>query len=115
MNVQQDTVFLLALVCGIATFGTRLLPMLWHSKGGADALPPRLRLALSALGPAAISALIVASLWSQVAVPQPWLPALRILLALSSIVLVRRLVGGSALPTLAGVLVFGALQYLAAM
>ena len=50
MNVQQDTVFWLALVCGIATFGTRLLPMLWHSKGGADALPPRLRLALSALG-----------------------------------------------------------------
>ena len=111
MNVQQDTVFWLALVCGIATFGTRLLPMLWHSKGGADALPPRLRLALSALGPAAISALIVASLWSQWQWGQPAWPLLRVVLSLLAIVLVRRIAGGVALPTLAGILAYGGLSY----
>ncbi|MDO5653788.1 MAG: AzlD domain-containing protein [Brachymonas sp.] len=113
-NTQPGTLFWIALACGIGTFATRLWPMLWHSKGGAESLPPRLRQALAGLGPAAIGALIVASLWSQVAVAQPLLPAARILAALAAIALVRKLAGGTALPTLAGVLVFGALQYLAA-
>lgn len=114
MNLQQSHVFWIALACGIGTLTTRLWPMYWHSKGGAESLSPTLSRALAGLGPAAISALIVASLWSEVAVAQPWLPAARIAAALGSIVLVRKLVGGAAWPTLAGVLVYGALQYLAA-
>lgn len=87
--------------------------MLWHSKGGAG-LSPGLRRALAALGPAAIGALIVL-LWPQVAVVQPLVPTLRILAAIAAIVLVRRCTGGTALPTLAGVLVFGLPQYLATL
>ena len=59
--------------------------------------------------------LIVASLWPQVAVAQPLVPTLRILAAIAAIVLVRRCTGGTALPTLAGVLLFGLLQYLATL
>lgn len=114
MNLQQSYVFWVALACAVGTCITRLWPMYWHSKGGAENLSPALRRALAELGPAAIGALIVASLWPQVAVAQPLLPALRILAALAAIVLVRKLTGGSAWPTLAGVLVFGLLQYLAA-
>ena len=113
MNLQQSHVFWIALACAVGTFGTRLWPMLWHSKGGANSLSPGLRRALAALGPAAIGALIVSSLWPQVAVAQPALPALRIALAIAAILLARKWVGSTALPTLAGVLVFGLLQYLA--
>ncbi len=115
MNLQQSHVFWVALACAVVTFATRLWPMLWHSKGGAEALSPGLRRALAALGPSAIGALIVASLWPQVAVAQPLVPTLRILAAIAAIVLVRRCAGGTALPTLAGVLVFGLLQYLATL
>lgn len=114
MNLQHSHVFWVALACAVCTLATRLWPMYWHSKGGAERLSPTLRRALAGLGPAAIGALIVASLWSQVAVAQPWLPALRIFTALAVIVIVRKWAGGTAWPTLAGVLVFGALQYLAA-
>ena len=113
-NTQPGALFWIAMACGIGTFATRLWPMLWLSKGGANALSPRLRRALAALGPSAIGALIVSSLWPQVAVAQPVLPAVRIALAIAAILLTRKLVGGTALPTVAGVLVFGALQYWAA-
>lgn len=114
MNLQQSHVFWVALACAIGTFALRLCPLLWHSKGGAEALPPRLRRALAALGPTAIGALIVSSLWPQVAVAQPLIPALRLLASIAAILLVRKVVGGTALPTLAGVFVYGLLQYLAA-
>lgn len=114
MNLQPGHVFWIALACALGTLAARLGPMYWHSKGGAEALSPALRRALAGLGPAAIGALIVASLWPQAVVAQPWLPVARILLALASVAWVRRWVGGTAWPTLAGVLVYGALQYLAA-
>ena len=41
------------------------------------------------------------------------MPALRLLLALATIALTRKLAGGIAVPTLVGIVVFGGLQYMA--
>ena len=111
--MSESTLIWVVLASGLGTLALRLWPMLWHQKSGANHLRPGLRHALAALGPAAIGALIVASLWPQLAVAQPLLPGLRLLAALAAIALTRKLAGGVAVPTLAGVLVFGALQYLA--
>lgn len=105
------TLALVIAACSLGTLAIRLWPMLWHKKNGPDALGPRMHRVLSALGPAAIAALLVASLWPQVAVAQPLWPVLRLLAALAAIVLARRLGGGVAMPTLAGVLVYGLLQW----
>ena len=99
------------LLCGLGTFFLRLWPMRWHQGRGDEAMQPWLRGALQALGPAAIGALLVASLWSQWRWGQPAWPLMRVVLSLLGIVLVRRVAGGVALPTLAGVLVYGGLSY----
>lgn len=98
-------------LCGLGTFLIRLWPMRWHQGRGDADMQPWLRGALQALGPAAIGALLVASLWSQWQWGQPLLPLARVLLALAAIVLARRLTGGVAVPTLAGILVYGAISY----
>lgn len=107
------TLALVVAACGLGTFVIRLWPMLWHKNSEPDALGPRMHRALSALGPAAIAALLVASLWPQMAVAQPLWPALRMLAALAVIAVVRQLMRGVAIPTLAGVLAYGLLQWAA--
>ena len=99
------------LLCGLGTFFLRLWPMRWHQGRGDEAMQPWLRGALQALGPAAIGALLVASLWSQWRWGQPAWPLMRVVLSLLAIVLARRVAGGVALPTLAGILAYGGLSY----
>ena len=69
--------------------------------------PPR----TGSAGPISHCALVLTTLWPQVTVAAPALPALRLLLALATIALTRKLVGGIAVPTLVGIVVFGGLQY----
>ena len=99
------------LLCGAGTFLIRLWPMRWHQGRGDEAMQPWLRGALQALGPAAIGSLLVASLWSQWQWGQPVWQLARVLLGLLAIVLARRVAGGVALPTLAGILAYGGLSY----
>ena len=111
MKLAPITLLWVILACSAGTLALRLLPMLWHKKIGSDALSPSTHRALAALGPSAIGALVLTTLWPQVTVAAPALPALRLLLALATIALTRKLVGGIAVPTLVGIVVFGGLQY----
>lgn len=102
--------FLLILICGIGTYLLRWLPLRWQQGGAYERLHPRLRLALAALGPAAIVALLIASLWPSIT--HGTLSAQLVLTgALAAIALTRALCGGIALPTLGGVLVYGLGQW----
>ena len=113
MKIAPFTLLWVILACSAGTLALRLLPMLWHKKIGSDALSPRTHRALAALGPSATGALVLTTLWPQVTVAAPAMPALRLLLALATIALTRKLAGGIAVPTLVGIVVFGGLQYMA--
>lgn len=113
MNV--NSLWWVILLCGAGTFLLRLLPMRWQQRNGDADLQPRLRGALQALGPAAIGALLVVSLWPQLqaGLTSP-LPVLRLTAGVAAILLTRKVAGGVAIPTLAGVLAYGICAWLTA-
>jgi len=99
---DADWVLLLTvLACGLGTFLLRALPFWWGLRQGAGR-SRFIRRGSAAIGPAAIAALLVAAvfplLWPE-AGPTRALPAA---VALGTLVLVHRLRGGLAGPTLLG-------------
>lgn len=99
---------LIVLLCGAGTFLLRFLPM-WQTrrKSGTSVLPGRLHHLLQGIGPAAITALLVVSLWSSFVTNYHLETALGTGLALLSILVIKRLSGGIAAPTLAGAIIYG--------
>ena len=99
---------LIVLLCGAGTFLLRFLPM-WQTrrKSGTPVLPGRLHHLLQGIGPAAITALLVVSLWPSLVTNFHPKTALGTGLALLSILVIKRLSGGIAAPTLAGAIIYG--------
>ena len=114
--MNLDTLLTIVL-CGVGTFLLRFLPI-WQARqttGGARTTPWVQRL-LQGIGPAAIMALLVISLWSGIAGPGAHIS--RILCAfaaLATIAGLKKRFGGIALPTLAGALVYGLLAHAAGL
>ncbi|WP_043528173.1 AzlD domain-containing protein [Litchfieldella xinjiangensis] len=106
---------LIVLLCGLGTFLLRWLPV-WHARRERQQRPPPvvLQRLLRAIGPAAITSLLVVSLWPIVTQPENGAPILAVGLALLVMVIVKRFKGGIALPTLLGAATYGgALHFLA--
>lgn len=98
----------IVVACGIATFLLRFLPIWRTRRKPASSKPaPLLDRFLQAIGPAAISALIVISLHPKLIGHFQWPSLIAIALALLTIVLSKRATSGIAVPTLAGALVYG--------
>jgi branched-subunit amino acid transport protein len=111
---MSEAVLWIALACGIGTYTMRVLPLWWRSHRQARATggaPGRwlqaLTLLVQGVGPAAITALLVVSLWPTGG-PTAWPPrrALAVLAGLIAVAAVKRWRGGLAAPTLAGALVY---------
>ena len=99
---------LIVLLCGAGTFLLRFLP-LWQARrkpGVADSSKP-LHCLFQGIGPAAITALLVVSLWSTQVTNFHLTSAFGTCLALLAIVAIKRLVGGITVPTLAGAIIYG--------
>lgn len=102
-------VWLIVLLSGLGTFALRWLP-LWRARcqPGEALASHRMRRWLSGVGPAAIVALLVVSLWGGLQADPRWGRILATVLALAVVAIVHRLRrGGVALPTLLGALVYG--------
>ncbi|WP_046482640.1 AzlD domain-containing protein [Pseudomonas veronii] len=109
----MPSIDLIVVFCGVGTFLLRWLP-LWgarRKKSDLDPATSKTHRLLLGVGPAAIAALLVVSLWGVVS---PNVEADRIvaaILALVAIVFTRRLFDrGFAIPTLIGAAVYGALM-----
>lgn len=105
---------LIIILSGAGTFLLRLLPI-WQArrKPRAASASGRLRAFLQGIGPAAMTALLVVSLWSMMSSEgQPSGQALAALTALTVIALVKHWSSGIALPTLTGALTYGILMHL---
>lgn len=105
----------IVVLCGAGTFLLRLLPI-WQARRRprASAASGRLRAFLQGIGPAAITALLVVSLWPALKSNEPTLRAMITVLALAIIYAIKRWRGGIAGPTLAGAFVYGILMHLLA-
>lgn len=111
----MSTAAWIVLLSGVGTFALRWLP--WRR-----AMRPRrpgahwrgqelLQRALGGVGPAAVAALLLVSLWGLVQAQDPaWRPVLAGLGGLLAVAGVRRLLGGMAWPTLLGALCYGGLM-----
>lgn len=113
LNLSHETLAVAsAMICGVLTFLLRWLP-LRH--------PPQQRVGsargravwsiLGALGPAAITALLVVSVWPAAERLKDAPTWVALGAGLSTVWLVRRFAGGIALPTLLAALVYGACRY----
>lgn len=102
------TTALAILACGLGTFLLRYLPLvLQDRRTGTDVAPGGMAARwLRAVGPAAITALLVASVWPYLADEDAPTRQVAALLALATVYCVKRWRGGIALPTLAGAAVF---------
>lgn len=107
--MSDNELLLLIVLAGLGTYLMRLLPMLYGQRlaGGRGALT----LVLSALGVAAITALIVVSL---VDLASQQVGLLRLVLASSVVLLTLRLSRNVGVATLVGALVYGLLGLLLA-
>jgi branched-subunit amino acid transport protein AzlD len=104
--------FWIILACGIGTFLLRWLPFR-HARRqhrAESAGSNRMGRWLAGVGPAAISALLMVSVWGVIAPAFAPSQLSRTALALAVVVLVRLVArGGVVLPTLCGALVYGVL------
>lgn len=102
---------LIIVLCGIGTFLLRFLPIRQARRTtGSSQASRRVQRLLQGIGPAAIMALLVISLWPSVAGTGPHAAKiLCALAALATIGVLKNRLGGIALPTLAGALVYGLL------
>lgn len=95
-------------LAGVGTFLIRFLPLHWQAKGGAKRLSKgRLRQALEAVGPSAIVALLIASLWSMVDVSSFTADTVPVAAGLGGVLLGKRYLRSIAWATLVGVLAYG--------
>ncbi len=103
---------LIVLLCGLGTFLLRFLP-LWQSRRKRRVAAPGgpLERLFKGVGPAAITALLVVSLWPSLVVNFHPISALGTGLALLFIFVIKRRWGGIATPTLAGAIVYGLFIY----
>ena len=103
---------LTVLLCGVGTFLLRFLPI-WQArrKSGVSASSGPLHRFFQGIGPAAITALLVVSLWPALVTRFHATSALATGLALLSIFVIKRMAGGIAGPTLAGAVIYGALMH----
>lgn len=102
--------WLIVILAGLGTFLLRYLPLRKVAQRPASSKPrsARSQAFLQAIGPAAITSLLVVSLWPLWTEP-PASRALAIVLALASIVITRRFTRDIAIPTLVGATVYGVL------
>lgn len=96
-----------AIVCGIVTFLLRLVPM-WARGHDKKESARATQGFLNAIGPAAITALLIVSLWpgADKALHLPTLSA--VIVGLATVMGAKRVFGGIALPTLLGAIAYGA-------
>lgn len=106
----MSELILIILLSGAGTFLLRFLPI-WRSrrKSGRASASPRLRAFLQGIGPAAMTALLVVSLWPMVQGSDRGVQGVITLVALTVIYLIKRWQSGIALPTLTGALTYGVL------
>ncbi len=104
---------LIILLSGVGTFLLRFLPI-WQArrKSRTATTSGRLRAFLQGIGPAAMTALLVVSLWPMVRGSDHAGQALITLAALAVIFATKRWLSGIALPTLTGALSYGLLMHL---
>ena len=110
--MNSDHYWWMILLCGLGTFVIRLWPMRWQQQQGDRGMPAWLRGALQALGPAAIGSLLIVSLLPSLLSGEIFTPLLRIIMGIAAIIMARKWIGGVAVPTLVGVLVYGLIAYL---
>jgi len=108
---------LVIVLCGLGTFLLRFIPV-WRSRTrqqDATAEPGKsspLHRFFQGIGPAAITALLLVSLWPFFISAGDWRKALSAVLALLVIYTSKRITRGLAGPTLLGSAVYGLLMYL---
>ena len=99
--------WLIVILAGLGTFLLRYLPLRTTARpASSKPRSARSQAFLQAIGPAAITSLLVVSLWplwAQSPTRGPW----AIMLALLTIVLIRRFTRDIAIPTLMGATVYG--------
>lgn len=111
MRDAGGMLLLTVLACGLGTFLLRALPFWWglrRSTGGS----PLIGRWSSAIGPAAIAALLAASLTSLLGGAGGTGRALPAAVALGAVVLIQRLRGGVAAPTLLGTAVYALMLWM---
>lgn len=109
----MSELILIIVLSGAGTFLLRFLPI-WRARRrpGAASASPRLQAFLQGIGPAAMTALLVVSLWPMVRGNDHAAQGLITLVALVVIYLTKRWLSGIALPTLTGALSYGLLMHL---
>lgn len=97
------------LACSAGTFLIRFLPMLWRQKGAGGRTPARHAMlsALDAIGPAAVVALLVATVWSLIVPGSIAHDSVAVAAGLIGVVLGKRFLRSIAWATLAGVAAYG--------
>jgi branched-subunit amino acid transport protein len=112
LNFSHETLAVTsAVICGVLTFLMRWLPLRHPPQRSRSARGRAVWSMLSALGPAAITALLVVSVWpsaEQLGDAPTWMA---LGAGLGTVWLVKRFAGGIALPTLLAALVYGACRY----
>jgi branched-subunit amino acid transport protein AzlD len=111
LNVDAEIVSIV--VCGVGTFLLRLIP-LWkepHTTTDSSLQKGFIHQLSNAIGPAAVTSLLVAMLWPIVSTGELQ-RAVMMLQGMLATWAVQRLWGGIALPTLCGATVYGALAAL---
>ena len=113
----MSTTSWIVLLSGLGTFALRWLPWRRAMRPMQPGVRWRgqhlLQRALGGVGPAAVAALLLVSLWGLVEVQDTaWRPLLAGLGGLLVVAGVRRLLGGMAWPTLLGALCYGGLMQL---
>ncbi len=100
-----------AVICGVLTFLLRWLPLRYPPQRSRSARGHAVWSMLGALGPAAITALLVVSVWPAAERLKDAPTWIALAAGLGTVWLVRRFVGGIALPTLLAALAYGACRY----
>lgn len=108
----SDTL-LIIILCGGGTFLLRFLPI-WQTRRAATSThgSRRIQRLLQGIGPAAIMALLVISLWPMLVTDFRIARVFGAVIALAVIALLKHWRGGIALPTLTGALTYGVLMQL---
>jgi len=96
--------------CGLGTFLLRMLPMKWQLDNNLKTRNNSFHRFLMALGPTAITALLVTSIWPAIYSPNFIHSTIVLALSFSAITLAKRVLGGIIIPMSCGVIFYGLLQ-----
>lgn len=108
---MTEGLLLIIVACGVGTFLMRLLPLYWRPPPAPSPAARALRRMLEALGPAAIAALLVVSLWPYVGRGSGTFGAASALAGLAGVAVARWWWGGLARPTLFGLVCHGLVRW----